>query len=250
MSDFSNKSVVVTGGGSGIGEACAKMFAAKGASVLIADVDKDGGKRVVDEIEAAGGVAAFQYVNVADAESVEAGVEAAVEQFGGLDVMVNNAGIGGPLATTGEYPLDGWQKVIDINLSGVFYGTKYAINAMLASGGGAIVNIASILGSVGIANSIAYVAAKHGVIGLTKSAALEYSAQGIRVNSVGPGFIRTPLLENSLDEDTMTMLVGAHPIGRLGVANDVAEMVVWLSSDAAAFCTGTYYPVDGGYLSQ
>ena len=165
--------------------------------------------------------------------------------------MVNNAGIGGEQAATADYSLESWNQVIAINLSGVFYGTKYAIPAILASGGGAICNIASILGAVGFPQSVAYVAAKHGVVGLTKSAALEYSAQGVRVNAVGPAFIRTPLL-SALDDqpEMMQMIQSMHPIGRLGKPEEVAEMIVFLCSDRASFCTGTYYPVDGAYLAM
>lgn len=162
----------------------------------------------------------------------------------------NNAGIGGPLAQTGEYPIDGWDKVIAINLSGVFYGMRYQIPAILAAGGGAIVNMASILGMTGTRNSPAYVAAKHGVVGVTKAAALEYANQNIRINSVGPGYIITPLITKTLTEEQQEGLVGLHPIGRLGQPEEVAELVLWLSSDKASFVTGHYYAVDGGYLSQ
>ena len=172
------------------------------------------------------------------------------KEFGGLHIAVNNAGIGGPLSPTGEYPIDGWDKVISINLSGVFYGLRYQIPAMLKSGGGSIVNIASILGKVGTKGSAAYVSAKHGVIGLTEAAALEYADQKIRINSIGPGYILTPLLTNSLDDTTMKALVGLHPMGRLGASEEVAELALWLNSDKASFVTGSYYNVDGGYLAQ
>src|SRR5215211_1001526 len=151
---------------------------------------------------------------------MEAMAQFAMDTFGGLDIAVNNAGIGGPLGPTGEYPVDGWRRVIDINLSGVFYGMRYQIPAMLARGGGAIINVASILGAVGTANSPAYVAAKHGVLGLTKAAALEYATQGIRVNSVGPGYIATPLIDASLDADTQKAIGDLHPIKRLGTATE------------------------------
>ena len=173
-----------------------------------------------------------------------------MKKYGALHIACNNAGIGGPLALTGEYPLDGWSNVLSINLSGVFYGLRYQIPAMLASGGGAIVNIASILGQTGTRYSPAYVAAKHGVVGLTKAAALEYADKNIRINSVGPGYILTPLLTNTLSEEQMKPLAGLHPIGRLGQPQEVAEMVLWLSSSKASFVTGTYFAVDGGYLAQ
>jgi NAD(P)-dependent dehydrogenase (short-subunit alcohol dehydrogenase family) len=151
---------------------------------------------------------------------------------------------------TADYPIDGWQKAIDINLSGVFYGMKYQIPAILKSGGGSIVNNASILGQVGTKLSPAYVAAKHGVVGLTKAAALEYAGQKLRINSIGPGYIKTPLVMESLDEQTLNYLVGLHPIGRMGEADEVAELFLWLASDKASFATGTYYAIDGGYLAQ
>ncbi len=248
--DYSGKVAIVTGGGSGIGEATAVTFARLGASVMVADFDQEGGNRVVESIGSDGGEAAFFAVDVSKADEVEAMVEATVTKYGGLHVAVNNAGIGGAQAPVGEYPVESWHQVIDVNLSGVFYGMRYQIPAMLGSGGGSIVNMASILGSVGFANSSAYVAAKHGVVGLTKSAAIEYSAQGVRVNSVGPGFISTPLLDKNLDEATLTYLATIHPINRLGTPQEVANLVAFLGSDEAAFLTGGYYLVDGAYTAQ
>jgi NAD(P)-dependent dehydrogenase (short-subunit alcohol dehydrogenase family) len=248
--DYTDKVAIVTGAGSGIGEACAVLMASAGAKVVIADFDEDGGNRVTDAITGNGGTASFFKVDVAKADQVEAMVKHTVDTYGGLHVAVNNAGIGGAQALTGEYPLDSWQQVIDVNLSGVFYGLRYEIPAMLESGGGSIVNMASILGSVGFANASAYVAAKHGVVGLTKNAALEYASSGVRVNSVGPAFIQTPLLEKNLDDEMLAALSGMHPIQRLGKSEEVANLVGFLCSDDASFCTGGYYLVDGGYTSQ
>jgi NAD(P)-dependent dehydrogenase (short-subunit alcohol dehydrogenase family) len=177
-------------------------------------------------------------------------IQAVVERYGGLDLAVNNAGIGGEAAPVGEYGVDSWEKVIDINLNGVFYCMRYQIPQMLARGGGSIVNMASILGGVGTANSSAYVAAKHGVVGLTKSAAIEYATQGIRVNSIGPGFIRTPLLDQNLDAEAMEAIAGLHAMKRLGKPEEVAALATFLLSDDASFITGSYHLVDGGYTSQ
>ncbi|MBW7832053.1 MAG: SDR family oxidoreductase [Simplicispira suum] len=246
-----DKVALITGGSSGIGRAVALAWAREGAKVVVSDVDRGGGGETVEQVRAAGGEAIFIAADVGKPEDCEALVRGAVEKFGRLDIACNNAGIGGPQAPTVDYPLDGWAQVIAINLSGVFYGMKYQLPAMLKNGGGAIVNMASILGAVGFAGAPAYAAAKHGVVGLTQATALEYSAQGVRINAVGPGFIHTPMI-SALEEDKAIndMLVAAHPIGRLGRAEEVAELVLWLSSDKASFVTGSYYPVDGGYLAR
>lgn len=245
-----NKVAIVTGAGSGIGREVAYKYAAEGASVVVSDINDEGGNETVATILNKGGKAAFYKTDTSSAAESEALVDFTVKTFGALHIACNNAGIGGPSAPTGEYPLDGWEKVISINLNGVFYGMRYQIPAMLKAGEGAIVNIASILGQVGFAGSSAYVAAKHAVVGLSKNAALEYSSQNIRINSVGPGFIITPLIEKNLTQDVMNFLASKHPIGRLGKSEEVAELVLWLSSPKASFVTGSYYAVDGGYLAQ
>ncbi|UJW83905.1 SDR family NAD(P)-dependent oxidoreductase [Devosia sp. SL43] len=248
-SRFEDKVALVTGGASGIGEAVALQLAREGAKVVVADMDLSGAERVVHAIEQARGTAAAFELNVADPIEVDALVSFAVRTYGALHLAVNNAGIGGPSAQTADYPLDGWQKVIDVNLNSVFFCTKYEIAAMLQAGGGAIVNMASILGSVGFANASAYVAAKHGVLGLTKVAAIEYAAKGIRINAVGPGFIDTPLLSKNLDAATLGAIAAMHPIGRLGRSEEVAALTCFLLSDEASFITGSYHLVDGGYVA-
>lgn len=248
--DFTGKVAIVTGAASGIGAAVAKALAADGASVVLADLDRRGAEDVAEAIVAKGGKAIALETNVADALEVEAMVETAKRTYGSLHFAVNNAGIGGPSAPTGEYPLEGWHKVIDTNLHSVFYGMRYQIPAIIASGGGAIVNMASILGSVGFANAPAYVAAKHGILGLTKVAAMEYAKQGVRINSIGPGFIDTPLLSKNLDEAALTYVRGLHPVGRLGTSEEVAALTSFLLSDQASFITGSYHLVDGGYTAQ
>lgn len=250
MQLLDKKIAIVTGAGSGIGKAIAMLYAAEGAKIIASDLDEKGGQDTVAAIKANGGEAIFVKADTSHPEESKKVVDLAVKEYGGLHIAVNNAGIGGPIKPTGEYPIEGWDKVIAINLSGVFYGMRYQIPAMLASGGGSIVNMASILGKVGTKGSAAYVAAKHGVIGLTETSALEYASQGIRINAIGPGYILTPLLTKNLDDATMKMLAGLHPIGRLGKPEEVAELSLWLNSDKASFVTGAYYNVDGGYLAQ
>lgn len=243
------KTVIITGAASGIGKATAALFAKQGANVVISDIQEEEGKATMKSIVANGVKASFFKTDVASPEEMEALVNFTVKTYGGLDIAVNNAGIGGELNPIADMSLEGWQKVININLNSLFYGMKYQIAAMLKSGGGSIVNISSILGAVGFAGSAGYSAAKHGVIGLTQTAALEYSAQNIRINAIGPGFIETPLL-NVLDAEMKTQLVALHPIGRLGKSEEVAELVLWLGSDKSSFVSGSYYPIDGGYLAR
>ncbi|SHM82047.1 NAD(P)-dependent dehydrogenase, short-chain alcohol dehydrogenase family [Chitinophaga jiangningensis] len=245
---FKGKVALVTGAGSGIGEAVALLYADGGAKVIVSDVNETHGAKVVASIKEKGGEASFVKCDVSNPEDCRALVDKTLELYGRLDIACNNAGIGGEAKPIADYSIDTYQKVIGVNLNSVFYGMKYQLPAMLKSGGGAIVNISSILGVVGSANAAAYVAAKHGVIGLTETAAAEYSAKGIRVNAVCPGYINTPLLD-MMDATAKAALVGLHPIGRLGKTSEVAELVVWLSSDKASYVTGGKYLVDGAYTA-
>jgi len=244
-----NKTVIITGGSSCIGKATAELFAKEGANVVVSDINESDGAKVVKAIVEKGGKASFFKTDVGKPEQMEALVNFAVKTYGQLDVAVNNAGIGGEINPIADMSVEGWQHIININLNSLFFGMKYQIQAMLKNGSGSIVNISSILGSVGFAGSAGYTAAKHGVVGLTQTAALEYSAQKIRVNAVGPGFIETPLLD-ALDAEMKKQLVALHPIGRLGKSEEVAELIYWLASENASFVTGSYYPVDGGYLAR
>ncbi|MEG9328224.1 glucose 1-dehydrogenase [Salinimicrobium catena] len=244
-----NKVVIITGGASGIGEATAALFAAEGARVVVSDIQEEKGKAVVERIKNNSGKAAFFKADVSVAEENEALVNFSVKTYGKLDIAVNNAGIGGEANKIADMSLEGWHKVISVNLDSLFYGMKYQIPAMQKNGSGSIVNISSILGSVGFMGSAGYVAAKHAALGITKTAALEYSSESIRVNAVGPAFIDTPLLDQ-LDDDLKQQLVAMHPIGRFGKGKEVAELILWLGSDKASFATGAYYPIDGGYLAR
>jgi NAD(P)-dependent dehydrogenase (short-subunit alcohol dehydrogenase family) len=249
--ELEGRTAIVTGAGSGIGRAVALAYAREGARVVVSDIVEANGQETLRLIEQAtpGAECVFVRADTSSPDDNEMIARTAVERFGALHVACNNAGIGGELNPIGEMSVQGWRKVIAVNLSGVFYGLRAQIPRMLEGGGGAIVNMASILGQTAEANSAAYVAAKHGVVGLTQTAALEYSAQGVRTNAVGPGYIDTPLLAG-LPDDRRAALVSLHPIGRLGRSEEVAELVVWLSSDRASFVTGAYYAVDGGYLAH
>ncbi|AEH35368.1 SDR family NAD(P)-dependent oxidoreductase [Halopiger xanaduensis] len=251
MVSIDQATAVVTGGGSGIGQETALEFAERGANVVVADLDVDGGEGTVDSIEDAGGDAIFVETDVADPESAAAMVDAAVDEYGSLDCAFNNAGIGGERAPVDEYAPEDWSQVIDVNLVGVFNCMKAELERMKdQESGGAIVNNSSILGKVGFATSSAYSAAKHGVLGLTKSAALENGETGVRINSVCPGFIETPLIEESLSDEERAQIEGMHAMNRLGTPEEVAAAVVWLCSDEASFVTGEGFGVEGGYLSQ
>jgi NAD(P)-dependent dehydrogenase (short-subunit alcohol dehydrogenase family) len=250
MNKFEGKVAIVTGGGSGIGEGISKALAAEGASVVVTDIKIDAAQRVVAEIVATGGTAAAFSGNTAVAADSERAVDFAVSTYDALHLAVNNAGIGAPAANIGDYDIAAWDRVVGVDLSGVFYGLRYQLPAMVAAGGGAIVNMSSVLGSVGIAQNAAYVASKHALVGLTKVAALEYTSQGVRTNAVGPGFIDTPLVRSSLSPEALAGLEAQHASGRLGTDEEVAALVLFLLSDEASFITGSYHLVDGGYSAH
>ncbi len=247
-----NKVALVTGGGSGIGRASALAFAREGAKVVVDDVVVGGGEETIGMIKKAGGEAIFIKADVSKAAEVEAMVNRAVEAYGRLDCTFNNAGIEGAIATTAECSEEDWDRVIAINLKGVWLCMKYEIPQMLKQGGGVIVNTASVLGLVGMAELPAYVASKHGVAGLTKTAALEYAKSGIRVNAVCPGVIDTPMVQRgiAISPEFEAQVTTAEPVGRMGKPEEIAEAVVWLSSEAASFVTGHTMAVDGGMVAQ
>ncbi len=244
--DFAGKVALVTGAASGIGLEVARRLAQAGASVVLADLDIEQARVRAVELAEQGGRACAIGVDVAQAVSVSAAVDFTLAQYGALHLAVNNAGIPAPWVELGEYPLESWQRVIDIDLNGVFYSLRYEIPAMLASGGGAIVNLASILGVTGMAKVAPYVAAKHGVVGLTKAAALDYATRGIRVNAVAPGYVETPLLAGR-DEATIRRLADSHPLERMAQPGEIAEVILFLLSARASFVTGSCYMADGGY---
>lgn len=251
MNGISETVTIVTGAGSGIGRSAALRFAEEGSSVVAADVDVEGGEETVNEIESMGGEATFVETDVSDWKDVQTMVETAVEEYGGLDYAFNNAGIEGETEVASDQPLENWDQVIGVNLKGVFLGMKAQLPAMLESGGGAIVNNASIAGVVGFRETTPYVASKHGVLGLTKTAALEYSQQGVRVNAICPGVIDTPMLARSSEASgTVDQAIAATPIGRLGEPEEIGDVAVWLCSEDASFVTGETMVVDGGYVSQ
>jgi NAD(P)-dependent dehydrogenase (short-subunit alcohol dehydrogenase family) len=246
---FESQVALVTGGGSGIGKAVAFALALDGASVAVNDLNIEVARRVVDEIRAAGGNSIAVAGDVSISEDVKAAVDITVAHYGALNLAVNNAGIEGPYGLLAEVDIDDYKRVMAVNLDSVFYGMRYEIPEMLKIGGGAIVNMSSILGLVGDANAVPYAAAKHGVAGMTKAAALGYADQGVRINSVHPGYIETPMLE-SLPRSDYDGLVGLHPTGRIGTVTEVANVVLFLLSRNASFVTGSQYVVDGGYTTR
>jgi 2-dehydro-3-deoxy-L-rhamnonate dehydrogenase (NAD+) len=245
--DLEDKVVLVTGAGSGIGEACAHRAAAGGARVAVVDIAREPAERVASEI---GGDARAIEADVADEDSVAEMVATVVEQFGRLDGAINNAGIGGAHSAVGDYTLDDWRRVMRVNLDGVFLCVREEIRAMRKTGGGSIVNMASVLAAAGYPEQVAYVTSKHALVGLTRVAALDHASDGIRVNAVGPAFILTPLVEQTMTPEAIAAVAPMHALGRWGLPEEVAEMTAWLLSDAASFATATFYPLDGGLLAR
>lgn len=246
---LTGKVALVTGAGAGIGRAVALSYASNGAKVLVTDVDESTGSETVRLITQAGGIASFIRNDVTVAEDSERAVAAALSEYGRLDVACNNAGISTTPTPAADTSIETWNKVIAVDLTGVFFGIRAQIPAMIDAGGGSIVNISSIAGAVGLAGIAAYTAAKHGVVGLTRNIALEYGDKNIRATAVGPAFIKTGL-ENHFPPEFRKELDGMHALGRMGEPSEVANLVTWLSSDQASFVTGNYYAVDGGYLSK
>jgi NAD(P)-dependent dehydrogenase (short-subunit alcohol dehydrogenase family) len=245
------KVAIVTGAASGIGRATALLFAGERAKVVAADWDQEKGQRVAEEILECGGDAIFVQADVSSPEDVKRIVEKAVQVYGHLDVIFNNAGVEGEQAPTADCSLENWDRVIGINLKGVFLGMKYAIPEMLKNGGGAVINNASVAGIVGFQGIPAYCASKGGVIQLTKTAALEYAKQGIRVNAICPGMIATPMVERFIggNEEAQKTFEALEPVGRFGRPEEVAELALFLASGDSSFCTGAPFIVDGGFVA-
>lgn len=253
MNKLENKTVLITGGLSGIGRACAVAAAAEGANVVVADIMSVSFDTAMKEIKGENDKAIFVECDVTSSEQIAEVMKKAVETFGTLDVALNNAGIAGESMRLADISEEEWNYIIHVNLTGIFNCMKNELGYMLKQKSGVIVNMSSILGKVGFAGSSAYVAAKHGVIGITKSAALEYAIDGIRVNALCPGFIDTPMLtEKGIndDEKLKQRIIGLHPMNRLGTAHEIAKSFIYLASTDSAFITGTALEIDGGYLAQ
>ncbi len=252
MTDLSGKVALITGASSGIGKATADALCQAGAKVVCADIQDEAGKEVVQGLLDAGGQASYVHCDVSRAEDLQAAVDHAVATYGALHIAVNNAGIEGGPGPVAEQDRAAWDRVIAVNLTGVFEGMRAEIPAILEAGGGAIVNVSSIAGLRGFQGAGAYVASKHGVNGLTKTAALDYARQGIRINAVCPGVIDTPMIDRATggDEAVEAGYAQAEPIGRLGTPDEIAQAIVWLCSEDAAFVTGTTFPVDGGWTAK
>ena len=251
MDELKDKVAIVTGASSGIGRATVELFAREGAVVIAADVTDDAGRKLADALAGAGHTCTYVHADMAHEADVQAMVYLALSQYGRLDVLFNNAGIEGDFAPAAEMSLDTWERTIAVNLRGVFLGTKYGVEAMLRSGGGSIVNNASVAGLVGFAGGAAYCASKGGVVQLTRAVALDYATQGIRVNCLCPGVIDTPMVERALSmPGVREQIEGAEPIGRLGRPEEVAELALFLASDRSSFLTGAVIPVDGGYVAR
>jgi NAD(P)-dependent dehydrogenase (short-subunit alcohol dehydrogenase family) len=255
MKEFEGKAAVVTGAGGGIGRASAMAFAERGASVAVADIQIEGGAETVRMIQEKGGNALFVRTDVSDSSEVRALISKTVETYGRLDLALNNAGIGSANAPTAGYPEEDWNRIIGINLTGVWLCMKYEIQQMAKQGGGAIVNTASVMGLTGLTQICGYTAAKHGVVGLTKVAAMEYATQGIRITAICPGFVETPMMDEAAQiagvkkEDFYTALAGFSSAKRVGKPEEIAAAVMWLCSDAASYVIGSTLVVDGGWTS-
>ncbi len=252
MRKMEEKVVVVTGAASGIGRATAILFAEEGAKVVVSDIAPEGGEETVSLIKNTGGEAIFIRTDISQSSEVEAMINKTVETFGKLNCAVNNAGMEAMPTPTADCAEEDFVRTIDVNLKGTWLCMKYEIGQMLKTGSGSLVNVSSVAGLVGVPAMPAYVAAKHGIIGLTKTAALEYGAVGIRVNAVCPSAVRTPMMEQiiaSMPEMGENMNAN-HPVGRIGETKEVAETILWLCSDGASFITGHAMAVDGGFLAK
>ena len=252
MEKLMGKVAIITGAGSGIGRAITLLFAREGAKVVAADVDEAGLQETVRLVTGAGGTAIAVRTDVSKAVDVQGMVSAALDNWGRPDILINNAGIEGQQAPTADCTEENWDRVINVNLKGVFLGMKHAIPHMLSNGGGAIINVASVAGLVGFAGIPAYCASKGGVIQLSKAAALEYAGQGVRVNAICPGVVWTPMVERFIsgNPEMREALIALEPVGRFGTPEEVAALALYLASDEAAFVTGASFAIDGGFVAR